>query len=65
MDRLVEAIVQILQAIVEGFRGVLGAIISAFVIPASWIGLPPEILAAVIFCFLLVVLWRSLGGRIT
>ena len=65
MDQVTEALVRVLQAIVEGLRGVLGAAIGAFVVPASWIGWPPEILAAIVFCLLLVVGWRSLGGRIT
>ena len=63
MDELIAALTQIIVAVLDGVREVGNAVISAFSTPASWIGMSPEVLVAVLTAIVLVVVWRSVGGK--
>lgn len=54
----------LLDVVLDAFRTVAGGAVSIVEWPASVIGIRPDILAVVLFCILLLILWRSMGGYI-
>ena len=62
MDQVIAALIALGQAVLDGIRGIAGAGIALFKVPADWVGMPPEILAMGLFALFLVLGWRSLGG---
>lgn len=49
----------------DGFRGLVGTVVSFFDWPAALIGIPPELFAAGLLCGILLLAWRALGPLIT
>jgi hypothetical protein len=65
MERLRDLLTGFLEVFLDAFKTVVSGAVSIVDWPASVIGIPPEILAAVILCLVLLALWRSLGGYFT
>ena len=62
MDRLLDVIMTWVRFCLEFLTGIAGSVIGAFRWPAEMTGIPAEIWATAVTCFVLIALWRALGG---
>ena len=65
MEQVVDFLSQWLFAFFDVLRGWAGQVVSLFNWPAQALGLPSEILAALVLCVLLLVMWRAVATKVT
>jgi hypothetical protein len=65
MDRVVDFLSWGLFWVLDVLRGWVGHAMTIFEWPAQVLGVPTEMLAAVVLCVALLAMWRAMGGYFT
>ena len=65
MEQVVDFLSHWLFAFFDVLRGWSSQVVSLFNWPAQALGVPSEILAALVLCVLLLVMWRTVAAKVT